>query len=369
MLQSFLSQIGLIFFSFTLAILAVACREDKQSVITGEQQSQPTPQSIASSAIASPQTTALPTASPEPQPIKTSQMQPNSFELGLDKAASADTISQSAQSPEDWSLVVNQYQNAIALMKQVERQSPYFTSAQNKILEYQRQIKYAQQQASPRWESPPPVTTQAKPNRIVLVVPQASPTPKIAQEPPPETPEQLLPPLTAFSPPPPNPQQVLAAPSTRRSEPVVFVAPIKRRVGGTPIIDVTFNGNQQFEMILDTGASGTVITQDMANALAIVPVGKAKANTASAKAVEFPIGYVNSIEVGGMSAKKIAVAIAGAELETGLLGHDFFGDYEITIKRNVVEFRPPSSLHHLNSSETGLTPPTSPKPHHSGEYP
>ena len=93
-------------------------------------------------------------------------------------------------------------------------------------------------------------------------------------------------------------------------------------------------------MIVDTGASGTVITQKIAAALGVVTVGKAKANTASAKAVEFPIGYLDSMEVGGMTVNKVPVAIAGTELDTGLLGHDFFGNYDVTIKRNVVEFRP-----------------------------
>jgi predicted aspartyl protease len=130
------------------------------------------------------------------------------------------------------------------------------------------------------------------------------------------------------------------------------VAPIKRRIGGTPVIDVTFNGNKQFEMILDTGASGTVITQAMADALGIIPVAKAKANTASAKAVEFPVGYVDSMEAAGIVVRKVGVAIAGSELETGLLVHDFFGDYEITIKRDAIEFRPPSHHQQLNSSET-----------------
>ena len=148
----------------------------------------------------------------------------------------------------------------------------------------------------------------------------------------------------------------------------VFAVPIKRRIGGTPIIEVTFNGNQQFEMIVDTGASGTVITQQMANALGVVTVGKAKANTASSKAVEFPVGYVDSIEAGGVTVNKVAVAIAGSDLETGLLGHDFFGDYDLTIKRNVVEFRPHSDSQ-LNSVETELIVPTLPKPRRYVGYP
>ncbi|WP_315791298.1 retropepsin-like aspartic protease [Fischerella sp. JS2] len=358
MLQSFLSQATLIFLSTTLAIFAIACREDKQAVVDHEQSQSKATQK---SAIASGENTPLPTISPQPQQYQASEIQPSTFELGLDKAASADAITQSAQSTEDWNLVVTQYQDAIALMKQVDRQSPYFPSAQDNIVQYQRRIKYAQQQAYARKEPPPQVVTQvqaakAQPSKIVLVVPQPSTKPAIVTK----TEQPTI----------NNQQQVFAAPTTQqRNETVVFVAPIKRRIGGTPIIDVTFNGNQQFEMILDTGASGTVITQGMANALGIVPFGKAKANTASAKAVEFPVGYVNSIEVGGVTVNKIPVAIAGTELETGLLGHDFFGDYEITIKRDVVEFRPPSYSGQLNPPETGLTVPTSSKPHRSEEYP
>jgi predicted aspartyl protease len=149
--------------------------------------------------------------------------------------------------------------------------------------------------------------------------------------PPPRTLKTTSP---SVSPPVNNPINILP----RDNE--VFIAPIKRRVGGTPIIEVTFNGTQRFEMILDTGASGTVITQKIATALGVRPVGKTKANTASAKAVEFPIGYLDSMEAGGMKVNQVPVAIAGTELETGLLGHDFFGNYDVTIKRNVVEFRP-----------------------------
>ena len=53
----------------------------------------------------------------------------------------------------------------------------------------------------------------------------------------------------------------------------VYRIPIKRRSGNTPIIDVTFNGQKTFEMIFDTGASGTLITQSMANALQLKPSG------------------------------------------------------------------------------------------------
>ncbi|MDX1978540.1 MAG: retropepsin-like aspartic protease [Pseudanabaenaceae cyanobacterium bins.68] len=128
-----------------------------------------------------------------------------------------------------------------------------------------------------------------------------------------------------------------------KPQPGVFRSPIKRRKGRTPVIDVTFEtarGSQTYEMILDTGASGTVITGVMATALGISQVAEARINTASERGVRVPLGYVNRIEVASISAQNILVAIQPA-LEIGLLGHDFFGDLEITVKRDVVEFRLP----------------------------
>lgn len=346
MLQSFLSRVTLIFLSSALAVLCVACSEEKRNAATGGNE-QPAPigdQESVQPAL-EPST---PAVTPKAPSLEPSESEPSLFEMGLDKAVGAWSISRSAQSPGDWILVANQYQDAIALMRRVRRQSPEFAIAQTKITEYRRQIKYAQQQATPR-----PVRV-AEPKKIVVVVPQVRTTPKFilpAQE------TKLLPPKPAF------PSSAVVIPDQE-----VFTAPIKRRLGGTPIVEVTFNGQQRFEMIVDTGASGTVITQEMANSLGIVPVGKAKANTASSRAVEFPVGYVNSMAVGGVIVNKVAVAIAGGELETGLLGHDFFGNYDVTIKRNVVEFRP-QLRSQINSPETQLTAPTSSKQPHFVGYP
>ncbi|MDZ8260676.1 retropepsin-like aspartic protease [Nostoc sp. ChiQUE01b] len=347
MLQSFLSRATLIFVSSALAVLCVACSEDKLNTATGGDE-QPTP--IGDLAPVKPSVEPVrPAATPEAQPlVDPFESEPSLFEIGRDKAVGAWSISQSAQSPDDWKLVASQYQEAIALMQRVRPQSPEFAIAQTKITEYRQQIKYAQQQVNPR-----PVAVRV-PHKIVVVVPQRETIPKFTL-PPRET--------KPLSPEPSLPSSAVVIPAE-----AVFTAPIKRRIGGTPIVEVTFNGQQEFEMIVDTGASGTVITQEMADALGIVTVGKAKANTASSRAVEFPVGYVNSMAVGGVIVKKIPVAIAGAELETGLLGHDFFGNYDVTIKRNVVEFRP-QLRSQINSSETQLTAPTSSKLPHFVGYP
>jgi predicted aspartyl protease len=117
----------------------------------------------------------------------------------------------------------------------------------------------------------------------------------------------------------------------------VFQAKIKRRAGGTPVIDVVFNGNKTFEMIVDTGASGTLITQRMATALGVRQVSTGRAGIADGSIVEFPIGLVGSIRVGGAVIQNVEVAIA-KQMEIGLLGHDFFGNYDVKIKKDVVEF-------------------------------
>lgn len=131
------------------------------------------------------------------------------------------------------------------------------------------------------------------------------------------------------------------APSSPAAKPSrnqkVFQAKIKRRAGGTPVIDVVFNGNKTLEMIVDTGASGTLISQRMATALGVRPVRTVRARIADGSVVEFPLGVVRSIQVGGAVIQNVEVAIA-KQMEIGLLGHDFFGNYDVKIKKDVVEF-------------------------------
>ncbi|WP_017653984.1 retropepsin-like aspartic protease family protein [Fortiea contorta] len=343
MLQSFLIRATPVFLASALAVASVGCSQDKQTTAKlGNQQ--PTP--MGNLPLSPPVEVATPLSSLKPQPL--ADVVPNSFELALDKAAGALSISKSAQSPDDWNLVVSQLEDAIALMKKVQQQSPNFVVAQIKISEYQNQIQYALHKAN---YDPQPIKV-TEPKRVVVVVPQTKSQP------------QPTPSLSAAIPikvSPPKPIARASTPVTPEQE--VISVPIKRRIGGTPIIEVTFNGEQHFEMIVDTGASGTVITQDMASVLGVVPVGKAKANTASSRAVEFAIGYVNSMAVAGVAVNQVPVAIAGSELETGLLGHDFFGNYDVTIKRHVVEFRPQGNSE-VNSSGTGLIAPTLPKERH-----
>lgn len=117
----------------------------------------------------------------------------------------------------------------------------------------------------------------------------------------------------------------------------VTTVPILRRSGLTPVIAVTFNGTQTYEMILDTGASGTLVTRAMANELRLQQTGTVVASIADGSTVRFPTGRVKTIAVNAAQVQDVTVAIAD-NMNIGLLGHDFFGNYDIRIGKDVVEF-------------------------------
>lgn len=122
------------------------------------------------------------------------------------------------------------------------------------------------------------------------------------------------------------------------STPGVYQAKIINRQQGIPVIEAIFNDQVTFEMMVDTGASGTVITPTMAGRLRVVPTGRVKADTPTQRGAEFDVGSIQSLNVAGAIKNNITVAIAPT-LDVGLLGQDFFAEYDVTIKEDVVEFR------------------------------
>lgn len=259
----------------------------------------------------------IPLSSPSPlrspSPAPPTAASPTAYDRALERAGSAVSLSRSAQSRDDWRLVATRWQQAVNWLKKVPANSSQRSQAMQKLAEYQRNLAFAQAQALR------PTTTPS--GTVILTRPPQPPAPVAALPPPVQVP--------AASP------VMNAAPSAAGS----FSAPIVRRAGNTPVVRVTFNGSQSYDMILDTGASGTLITQAMANQLGVVPIGEVSADTASQQNVSFPLGYVRSVELGGMTTNNLLVAIAGPDLSIGLLGHDFFGNYDITLRQDSVEFR------------------------------
>lgn len=124
----------------------------------------------------------------------------------------------------------------------------------------------------------------------------------------------------------------------------VHRATIISRQMGVPVIEVTFNGTQTYPMIVDTGASVTLITNSTAASLAVVSQGQFEASTANGQ-VTLNVGFVTSIEVNGAKINNVPVAIGLPNLPVGLLGHAFFDNYDVVVQEEVIEFRPRQQKH------------------------
>jgi|GEM_PF-710603 len=123
------------------------------------------------------------------------------------------------------------------------------------------------------------------------------------------------------------------------TKPEFFSVPIKTRNQGIPVINVTFHDRQQFAMMVDTGASATVITRSMASKLGLSKLGTARVRIADGSVVPLDVTVLKSTKISDRIKRDMIVAVAPPALDMGLLGQDFFEGYNVTIKKNVVEFR------------------------------
>lgn len=94
----------------------------------------------------------VPTSAPKSSKIKL-QMPPPSlpvdpFQQAVYKATTAANLTQMAESPREWKAIAQQWQDAIDLMKTVPTSNPNYSVAQQKVLEYQQKLQYAQAAAS-----------------------------------------------------------------------------------------------------------------------------------------------------------------------------------------------------------------------------
>jgi len=221
-----------------------------------------------------PEPAVLAPAAPEPAPAS------DSFREAVNRATSAVAIGQSAQSQADWQLAASRWQQAIALMEQVPSASPNHAQAQTKAQEYKQHLAAALSRTT----------------------------------------GTLVPPAAL------SPAPVAALPAGLAAQ-----IPIQRRQGGTPVVAVTLRGTggaQTFPMLFDTGATGTLITAEMARAVGVAVVGETQARIADGSVVSLPIGYVDAVELGGLRREQVKVAIGGSY---GLLGQDIYGQYGIAI--------------------------------------
>jgi aspartyl protease family protein len=115
----------------------------------------------------------------------------------------------------------------------------------------------------------------------------------------------------------------------------VFRVPIRDRRGGIPVIDVTLNDQQTFPMLVDTGASITTITPQMARAIRFRAQGSERVRVGSGEVIEMPRGRISSLRAGEAESNNLTVLVGS----TPLLGQNFFSDYNVTIAQDFIVFR------------------------------
>lgn len=245
---------------------------------------------------APPKSSPVAIASPAAKSVKSPQSE--AYQLAIDKAQSAKSMSQSVQSADDWKLVASRWQQAIGLLKQVPKADPNKKFANQKLAEYQRSLALAQSRADQTGRD----RGETLESKIVVDAPLTDAMREA------------------------NASGVGGGGSYR--------ARIKYRQSRIPVIDVLFNGSRQFDMMVDTGASGTMITPDMAQALGAKIVGSTTGMTPAGQ-TEFAVGMIKSIRVGTRVIRDVPVTIGPVRL----LGHDFFGSCDLTIKQETIEFQ------------------------------
>lgn len=134
-------------------------------------------------------------------------------------------------------------------------------------------------------------------------------------------------------------QQAIAQAKKAAAASIIRV-PIKYRWGGVPIVEVVLNNGCAFtfDLLLDTGASRTLITKQMAELLKIVSCGTCQSMIADGSVVTFDLGWVQSLAVQTAVVCNIQIAIGDNRITYGLLGQDFLARYNVRILENQVEF-------------------------------
>ena len=265
-----------------LAISATACTAGKNAP--------PSPPLAPVSTAPAPQPTPAPQTAPAPQPN-----QSELYQQALSKADAANAIGQSAISKDDWFLVAQSLQESVQMLKSIDPNSTQYRLAAQVLPKYEQQLTSATRKAA-NFSRKVTTTTQSQPQSIATTTTSA-------------------PPQTAAT----------------------FSIPIQEKLGGVPVIEVTMNGTK-VSMLMDTGASHTLITSSVARRLKLQIDGSSQASTANGNAT-FDSSTIDRVKFGAGEVTQLRVAIGQDNLPYGLLGHDVYDGYDITIKESSIEFR------------------------------
>ncbi len=207
----------------------------------------------------------------------------------IDVASSAKSFSQSALTKGDWLLVADKWQEAIALLKTIPKSSANYDLAIKLLPQYEQNKDQARQKSATfKSQSQNPTN--------------------------------------------PSLDGMTENPEASRS----FSIPIVQKIQGVPLVEVTING-ERTRMLLDTGASRTLITKGFRQRLQLQATGSTSAKTANGSA-NFDTVTVNSVQVGKIEISNLSVAVGNDDMNYGLLGHDVYQGYDITLREDSVVF-------------------------------
>jgi clan AA aspartic protease (TIGR02281 family) len=265
----------------------------------------PTPEVSASTA---PVASASPSpASPTDTAALNASIANDRYQEALNTAAAARAISETALAKEDWSLVADRWQESVSKLKEVPKNSINYPLAMKILPQFQQNSATARQKAA-NFKAP-------KADQPISDLNKSDPTKKTSK--------------------------------ADKSEPVVitkieqatsFSLPIVAKNNNVPIVEVVINGRDRIQMMLDTGASKTLLTKGVAERLNLVSAGKTKAKTANGNA-EFDTVKLDSVEFGQGKVTDLSVAVGDNNLNYGLLGHDVYKGYDITLTEDSVQFK------------------------------
>ncbi|MEG4987809.1 hypothetical protein QUB08_18820 [Microcoleus sp. BR0-C5] len=106
---------------------------------------------------------------------------PDTFREAVNSALKAAELGRSAKTKEDWTTVIDRWQEAVSLMRRVPVSSPNHQLAQAKVIEYQKYLLYAQEAAvTPPLPTPTPAPAEKSPSE--KATPKKSNLPKETSE-------------------------------------------------------------------------------------------------------------------------------------------------------------------------------------------
>jgi hypothetical protein len=117
-------------------------------------------------------------------------------------------------------------------------------------------------------------------------------------------------------------------------------------VSNVILVSAILAGKERATLLLDTGASRTAITPEMATQLGISPTEEAPRVTIvvfGGRKIKVPVVELSSIQVGDAAVKNLKVGVSvvnpDAPLVDGVLGGDFLGHFTVTVDRHASRLR------------------------------